>query len=456
MAGIGFVLERVIDRQGLRGVAGAAAAGVLIVAGPWLISTVALVTVSHLAVGDGQRFFAVVVYCYAFSLLLFGGYHYRFTRILADALYSRSYTAVRRVYYRALWVSVLAGLPPALLLSWASGYRGAAFLAPTLLFLAVNSGWIHTLLASILQDYRAILGAYAAGALVATALAWAIAAPGSAGGLVIFAAAMGVTGGVLFLSVTVTLRRRIAAATQLKVQRRGGVPGTTALRRLMVIGWSLAAVLWLDKILLWGLAGAQVTGTRLWLLPAYDQTVFLAQLLAIPPTVYFVIRVETSYFRGLRSVLRALRLGTGTELDGARSQMETRYYDALRGQIALQLLMVGIAALVAPEMVGMGLAGSVPLLIVTAAASQMYFLFYSLVVNLLYLADYREAVRVLLATVALAVVFTVMFALLPGAAGAGAGYGFLAATTMGTVLAALAQRQGLRDLDWLVLTRVNA
>ena len=62
MAGIGFVLERIIDRGRLRDVAGATIAGVLVVAGPWLISSVALFVLSLWSTTETSRFLVLVVF----------------------------------------------------------------------------------------------------------------------------------------------------------------------------------------------------------------------------------------------------------------------------------------------------------------------------------------------------------------------------------------------------------
>lgn len=454
MAGIGFVLERVIDRQGLRGMAGAAAAGVLIVAGPWLISSVALVVTARVLVTDAPGFFAVVVYVYALSLLLFSGYHYRFTRRLADNLYLQSYRQVSRDYTGALLFTMGTGVPAALGIAFFSGYRGWAALAPVLLFTAVNTGWIHTLAASLLQRYRMVIVAYSAGAGTAVLLTTILPSGGSATALMIFSAALLVTGGILGITIHRTLEHR-----QRNTRRRArtgstATPGAPALVRLGIIGSALAIIMWADKVLLWFLAGHAAPGTSLWLFPPYDQTVFAAQLLVIPPTVVFIVRVETTYFRGLRNVLRALRHGTKSDYTTARETLSRTYYQALRGQLAVHLAMVAAASFAAPEMVRMGFASSVPLLILTAVGTQLYFLCYALVVNLLYLADYREAVRVLVTMAIASPVVTVVLYLLWGADSAG--FAFLVVTALGVLRAAAAQHQGLQDFEWLVMTRVNA
>ena len=48
MAGIGFVLQRVIKRGGLAGFFRVALAGTVIVAGPWLLSIIGIILVSKI------------------------------------------------------------------------------------------------------------------------------------------------------------------------------------------------------------------------------------------------------------------------------------------------------------------------------------------------------------------------------------------------------------------------
>ncbi|TVR73066.1 MAG: hypothetical protein EA427_02470 [Spirochaetaceae bacterium] len=456
MAGIGFVLERVIDRRGLRGLVGAAAAGVLIVAGPWLISTVALFLVGRLVVEEAPRFFAVIVYCYATTLLLFSGYHYRFTRILADALYIRDYETVRRTYRRTLVVTAVWGVAPGLAVGYLGGWRGVGLVVPVLLYTVINTGWIHTLFASLLQRFSAVTWSYGAGALAA-AVATLIIGVGRINAdtaVLLFTLGMLVTGVMLAIMIRATVSHRIHAVKRLVVTRHGSAPTVITLRRLVAIGAGIAVILWMDKVLYWVLLGSFQENTMLLLYPRYDQTVFVAQLLVIPPMVVFMVRVETAYFRGLRGVLGALRRDTLGAFERSRRQLVQNYNSALQGQLVSQLMMIVVLVATAPEVVRIMRLESVHLFVVTGIAAQVYFFFYTQMVNLLYLADYRAAIGVIAFTIALGLVVTVGTLLLVGPVSVG--YAFLITSLAGTFAARYAERRALADFDWLVLTRMYA
>lgn len=457
MAGIGFVLERIIDRGRLRDIAGATIAGVLVVAGPWLISSVALFVLSIWSTTEKSRFLVLVVYSYATTLVLFGGYHYRFTRLLADLLYSKDFTAVRRVYQRALVVAVAWGLPPAVLVGFLAGWSHWGVVVPVFVYVTVNVTWIHTLVASLLEDFRAVIASYLTGAAIMVATVFVSAAHRRTLNLLAVAFAVGllVTGIFLWFAIDRTLRRRARIVARRHTTHRLAVSAPASLQRLSVIGWGLAFVLWIDKIVYWFRLGAPtVAESWLPLYPVYDQAVFVGQLFVVPAMVVFIVRVETAYFRGLRTMLRALRVGTYDDLTRARALLERSYNAALGRQAAIQLLMVVVTVLLAPEVARLTNVASVRLLVVASVAAQAYFFFYTQMVNLLYLADYRAAMHVVTATAVLTWLIVELFLRLFGAASVG--YAFLCAVTIGGCLAWVAQRRGLRDFDWLVLTRFNA
>jgi len=93
MAGIGFELQKVLKGGGIASLFKVALAGIVIVAGPWLISIVGIFFLNRFAgfalTEASELFMAAIVYSYAFSLSLFGGIHYIFTRYISDLIYLR-------------------------------------------------------------------------------------------------------------------------------------------------------------------------------------------------------------------------------------------------------------------------------------------------------------------------------------------------------------------------------
>ncbi|MCK5198342.1 MAG: hypothetical protein KAR21_08330, partial [Spirochaetales bacterium] len=169
MAGIGFELQRVLKQGGMTGVFKVALAGIIIVAGPWLISILGIFSLSRFAgfaLEEGSGLFtAAIVYSYAFSLSIFGGLHYIFTRYISDLIYVNDES---RAFATLLVSMIFIGL-----LSAIAGAVGVWFIrtdqVPNLfmyrifaavLFTAVNLIWLVMIFITLLKKYMTIFLVY--------------------------------------------------------------------------------------------------------------------------------------------------------------------------------------------------------------------------------------------------------------------------------------------------------
>lgn len=516
MAGIGFVLERIVERQGIRGIARVALVGVFVVAGPWIISSIALAVVS-LALGAGRaHFFGAIVYIYAGTLIAFGGYHYRLTRVSADLLYEKRFAAISIVHSRARRVAALVALPLGALVAAAMPSVAGA-IAAVVATLSVSVGWIEMLLVSMVRNERPILASYGTGAavmVIGVVLWWyvpTLAADPVSYGMVVFAlghlvttlALMTVVSRVLWQRARLqgSIRRRkrtIADIVGTKEDRylaenevtdphahvapladteappvttappRRGITGFSllpreTLRRVASVGVLLVLVIWSDKVIYWFTFGGPVDGTLglLHLYPRYDLVVFLSQLLLIPPMIFFVVRSETALSRGVRAILRHIRGGVYRDVVRSKEALRDRLRRALGEQAVVHLMMVVVAWLLAPELLrvdaagagGAGGAADVALLVRTAAAGQLYFLLYSSIVTLLYISDYRLAISILAITLAITVIGTATVVAL--GLESLVGWSYLLACAIGATVAIIAQDRRIMSMDQLVLMRFN-
>ncbi len=164
MAGIGFELKKVVERGGIGAFIKAALSGTMIVAGPWIISIFSIYIIRRLVFvlnpGEHQTFIAVVVYSYALSLVVFGGIHFIFTRLLADLIFKKKErTASSLLVYFLLLVTV-AALVIGGAVGWffSSQVESRLFFTAVvaLFFIAVNMIWILMLFVSLLRWYGRI------------------------------------------------------------------------------------------------------------------------------------------------------------------------------------------------------------------------------------------------------------------------------------------------------------
>jgi uncharacterized membrane protein len=181
MAGIGFTLRKVIARGEMGSTVQAALSGILIVAGPWILSIITLSIVNRymgvmMAEASGL-FIAQLVYTYSASLILFSPIHLLFTRLIADLIWEDRESEASRLL---LWFCAFTGLLsliiaiPAFLLMPLSGLGNPMLFrwGAILFFLFINLIWVILLFNSLLRWYGRILGFMSLGMAVSVGLIW--------------------------------------------------------------------------------------------------------------------------------------------------------------------------------------------------------------------------------------------------------------------------------------------
>ncbi len=322
MAGIGFELKKIVRQGTLASYLQVALSGAMIVAGPWLITILAIGLIQRFyqdVLAEGSNLFlATVVYTYMGSLLLFGGVHYLFSRILSDLLYVRK---ERQTLSYLGWFLLFVGLLSALVgtfIGWTIHPYGiknpyAYRVIAGLFFLFVSLHWLFIVFASLLRWYGRILAIYAGGMGVFV-LSSALLSPmwGVAGVLGGFA--LGNAGILLGLTVLTLKFRREARGL---VEKRGMIHTLWECTRevgkylktqrdLLLTGYFYYLGIWIDKILFWIVRGQPVEGTWFRIFPSYDVLVYYTNLTMIPGLVFFVVFTETGFATILRKFLEGL------------------------------------------------------------------------------------------------------------------------------------------------------
>lgn len=313
MAGIGFELRKVIGAGGLGSFLRAAFSGIMIVAGPWLFSIIGITIIqrSISQVGGSTILFtATVIYCYGWSLVIYGGLHFIYTRIVADFLFLKKETkaagALVSFLFLILVSSAAISIPAFLSFEVQVDHQWLLKLSGILLFIAVNSVWLIMIFISLLRWYIRILLIYAVGIALAVFLVWLLSPTlGIAGAL--FGFSLGHVSIAVLLAILAFYAHKPEDAV-------GGLRSLClyAVRfwRLLLTGYLYYWAIWVDKIIFWFTRGAQIDGTFFRLFAEYDVAVYVANLSMIPGLIYYIIVSETSFYLQLRKFLLLLSSGT--------------------------------------------------------------------------------------------------------------------------------------------------
>ena len=353
MAGIGFELRKVITSGGLSSFIKAAFSGVMIVAGPWLLSIVGITLIRQFIdrfAGGGMLFTSTVIYSYAWSLVLFGGLHLIYTRIVADLLFVNKHAEASGslVFFIVLISAAALAITVPVYLSFEAPVENQRLyrIAAILLFLAINIVWVLMIFITLLRRYLLILLIYAGGIVLAVGLVRVLSEKyGLEGALLGFA--LGHVSIAFFLALLAFLSHRPKEIGKGWSNLKSYV---SRFSTLLATGYFYNWAIWADKIIFWYTKGESVPGTIFRLYEAYDIAVYMANLSMIPGLVYFVIVSETSFYIQLRKFLLTLSKGTLVEIQRRKRMLLVGVRSHVRHQALFQGIFTTSLILLAPAL----------------------------------------------------------------------------------------------------------
>ncbi|MDB5101754.1 MAG: histidine kinase [Cyanobacteria bacterium RYN_339] len=450
MAGVGFAMRRLADRGGLLGPLGAYGFALMLAAGPYLGSSLAVVALgASTGTASARTGMALLAYATAASMLAFAPLQFAFARILGDLLYEGRVDAFPAALARVLgpFLGVLAVAGAAFLATLP--LDGASRFAAFALLLALGGTWVTMVPLSAARGYGAIAAVVTAGVAGGAALALALERSWGLPGLL-----TGLAGGqtAAFLGLLALADREFGSPTVPLADLRG---------RLASRGWLVAAGaaygagMWVDKLLFWwhpGAPGVAIAGA-LRVCPIYDNGMSLAALTAVPALALFVLLAETDLATKVGTYFATLQAPASlASVERARADLAATAFANLRLLALVQGVITAAVVVFGPELVhALALPWlSIFVFRVGAVAAFLQVLFMATLVHLLYLDMAREAAWLAaLLFVANVVLTTASFA--GGLPAYGFGYAGACALALGAALWTL--DGALADLERLVFTR---
>jgi polysaccharide biosynthesis protein PelG len=459
VAGIGFELKRVLRKGGVIRFLGVSLAGTAIVAGPWLLSVMGIFLIqryARLAISEAPGLFsAVIVSSSAFSLIIFSGLHYVFTRQVSDLIYEEKNSEAGAALLSFLLITTVlaaaiaaAGILP-LRLSGVVSRPGLFMTAAFALFVATCLNWVLMSFISLLRSYTGILMTYLGGSLVSFLGAFLLGGAAAAGGALMgYAVGQWTTTIVLYAMTLARFRPARLRLGQL-------LSYLSRYRLLFIAGLLYAWATWADKVVFWFAWGSRMSGSWLHVFDPYDVPVFFSILTLIPGLIYFTIETETAFYPRLREFLRCVASDTFQKIQEKKFAMIRSLGTGLRGQAALQGIVSVVLILAAPTL-GPALFGpgvNVAALRATLAAVFFHALFLSLLIFLFYLELYGRAAASALVFFVVNLAGSAAIAVLGDLRLLGASY--LAGGAIGSVVAGLFLQSALRRFDHILFCRAS-
>ncbi len=460
MAGIGFELRRVANKGGLSGIAQAAVSGTMIVAGPWIMSIISIMVIQRGLGGllgeNGAVFTSVIVYSYAFSLVLSGGIQYVFTRIVADSIYRKEEGAGLSFLLDCVpWIlllSAVVAVPASLLLRPGLPNLLLFRAAMVFLFMSVNLLWFVMLFISVLTWFLKIILSFAAGMGAGVLLIFLLAKPfGAAGALLGFGIGHFL---IDLLLILLCLRAyRPVRGERMKVLFKKYV---REFLFLFLTGWGYYLSLWVDKFIYWFSAGIPVPGTLFPVYEPYDISIYFANLTMIPGLVFFIIASETTFSSLLKRFLMSLGRERYTDILKRKYRLRREAVRDLAEQTSFQGIVSAAVILAIPTLNRVFFSDTLyeGILMISCAGVFFHLVFLSLLNFLFYMERYRRAFL-------LVCVFLGTNAIVSGLSAAGVipfppGAGYLSAGIFSAVLGYRLFGRSMKQLDRFIYAGIHS
>ena len=351
MAGIGFEIRKILNRDSYFALVRAYTYAGLISSGPWVLSILGLVAIALLAVNINMptmlitQFQVSVTYLTMASLILTGFMQLSFTRWVSDQLYKKETEPIAPNFGGVLLlVNVVAGTL-ALVLVFVSFQEDSVIYRALMVagFVTMCDIWIATIFMSGLKLYKTVVVLFGGGYAISVLLALLLRGYGLEGllaGYVLgqFMMLMG----MIFIILRSFPAERLIAFDCFK-------PGAMY-TSLMAVGVLFNFAIWADKIVFWiaDSTSNQVIGP-LRASVIYDMPVFLAYLGIIPGMAVFLVRFETDFVDWYDRFYNAVRGGGSLEeIARMRDAMVSAVRQGLFDIIKIQTLSVLLLIVFAP------------------------------------------------------------------------------------------------------------
>ena len=307
MAGIGFVLRKLTWREDLLGLVQGYSHSVMAAAGPWLFTIVMLAAVVTLgsetaSPQEMEEFRLVIIYNFAFSLVLSGPIVLVATRYLADGLYARSVErapAMLMEYLLILFGSQIVIVAP--FYFWFVELDLAARTIAVVNFLVISGIWLTSVFLTALKDYRSVTRSFALGTILSLALAPLFGSRFELAGML-----LGATVGLAAILFALLARvfAEYPSPVRLPLDARGYF---TRYWELAASGLVYNAAIWIDKWVMWFAPESSRLASGLRSYPDYDSAMFLAYLTIVPSIAAFLLSIETDFFEKYAEFYRTIQ-----------------------------------------------------------------------------------------------------------------------------------------------------
>ncbi|WP_462159653.1 exopolysaccharide Pel transporter PelG [Pseudoalteromonas sp. GB56] len=309
MAGIGFELRRILQKNTLLSYLEAYGLAAVVGSGPWVLSIIALMVIGMLSIGRIFpsaliiQFLVLVTYMMAASLILSGLFQLLLTRYISDRLFeNKDHKVTPNLLGCMLVVSVLGTILGVAVLSQ-TGLNSAIKMSLLCGFVVLCNLWLIIVFLSGMKQYYRIVLTLCGGYTAMVLGSWLLPPYGLLGLLIIFAACQGLITFVLLFFVLRNYSANDLISFEFLNRKK-------AFYSLAWCGFLYNVGVWIDKFVFWShpdVSFAVIDVFRASYI--YDLPIFIAYLAIIPGMAVFMLHMETDFAASNEKFYKTVREG---------------------------------------------------------------------------------------------------------------------------------------------------
>ncbi|MEO2267396.1 exopolysaccharide Pel transporter PelG [Pseudoalteromonas pernae] len=309
MAGIGFELRRILQKNTLLSYLEAYGLAAVVGSGPWVLSIIALMVIGMLSIGRIFpsaliiQFLVLVTYMMAASLILSGLFQLLLTRYISDRLFeNKDHKVTPNLLGCMLVVSVLGTALGVAVLSQ-TNLNAAIKMSLLCGFVVLCNLWLIIVFLSGMKQYYRIVLTLCGGYTAMVLGSWLLPPFGLLGLLITFAACQGLITFVLLFFVLRNYSANDLISFEFLNRKK-------AFYSLAWCGFLYNVGVWIDKFVFWShpdVSFAVIDVFRASYI--YDLPIFIAYLAIIPGMAVFMLHMETDFAASNEKFYKTVREG---------------------------------------------------------------------------------------------------------------------------------------------------
>ncbi|MBC8061242.1 MAG: exopolysaccharide Pel transporter PelG [Clostridiaceae bacterium] len=454
MAGIGFELRGLFKERGLFYNFKAYFVSSVVTSGPTLLCIILIIGMQVLLKNMGesfiniQYFISIMIYCFAFSLIITGGFVLLAARYISDCIYRKTLGKIFPSFFGVTVIVLIIDFVLANIFYLTSGINDFVKIYSIILLGEISIIWIESIYITTIKDYLSIFISFFIGIAVMFSVFL---------GLVywihidnFFSALLSLVIGFLVMAILFAIKiYKVYGGTRFSVTDCFEIiTSIDEHPELLVTGVLYYLGMYVHNFVFWFSDKGMVIKDTFRIAPFYDVALFYAFLSIIPITVIFVVKVETSFYPRYKEYYSLTQSnGSVKDIEIARSEMITTLLIELRYLIEVQLFIsftfIAFGRKLLP-MVGLSQL-STDIFSILILGSLCYIIMYFLLIILLYFDNKKNAMHIAITFFSLNLIFTLISLFLGESF---YGYGFFAAAIISMVFAYFKLSYFLEEIDY--------